>query len=90
MEEYIKKSDVQTIIDNEDNWIDMTLAISDLPTADVAPVRHGRWVRDDSGVICCSECGEEHDWDEYRATYCDACGAKMDGKEDEHEAADAN
>lgn len=49
---------------------------------DVAPVRHGRWVRDDSGVIYCSKCGEEHEWDEYRATYCDSCGALMDGEED--------
>lgn len=23
-------------------------------------------------------CGEEHEWDEYRAAYCDVCGAKME------------
>lgn len=61
------------------------IEIDEAPAADVAEVRHGRWVRDDSGVIYCSECGEEHEWDEYRATYCDACGALMDG-EDEYEA----
>lgn len=41
------------------------------------PVRHGRWVKDGE-VVVCSECGEEHDWDEYRATYCEDCSAKMD------------
>ena len=25
--------------------------------------------------------GEEHEWVEYRAPYCETCGAKMDGKE---------
>lgn len=44
----------------------------------VAPVRHGHWIEDGDCQIC-SECGEEHCWDEYRAAYCDSCGAKMDG-----------
>lgn len=48
------------------------------PAADVKPVRHGRWIEKD-GCQICSECGEEHEWDEYRAAYCDVCGAKMDG-----------
>lgn len=47
----------------------------------VAPVVHGRWIKDSSGVVYCSECGEEHEWLDFRATYCDACGAKMDGRE---------
>lgn len=59
--------------------------IDSIPTADVAPVRHGRWIEDGTGIIVCSECGEEHCWDEYRATYCDICGAKMDGQEGENE-----
>lgn len=41
-----------------------------------APVRHGHWIEED-GFQICSECGEEHEWDEYRANYCDVCGAKM-------------
>lgn len=48
-----------------------------IPAPDVEPVRHGRWVKDGE-VVVCSECGEEHAWDEYRATYCEDCGAKMD------------
>lgn len=52
------------------------------PVADVAPVVHGHWIEDGDYQIC-SECGEEHCWDEYRAAYCDSCGAKMDGKDGE-------
>ena len=48
------------------------------PAADVAPVRHGHWIEGGDCQIC-SECGEVHCWDEYRAAYCDSCGAKMDG-----------
>lgn len=55
--------------------------IADMPAADVAPVRRGHWIEDGDYQIC-SECGEEHCWDEYRAAYCDSCGAKMDGGED--------
>ena len=47
------------------------------PTADVALVIHARWIKD-GDVVVCSNCGEEHGWDEYRATYCEDCGAKMD------------
>lgn len=50
-----------------------------IPAADVVPVRHGRWIKDgDEGPVYCSECGEEHEWEDYRASYCDCCGAKMD------------
>lgn len=57
--------------------------VKDTPSADVRPERHGKWIEDGDGVQVCSECGEEHRWDEYRATYCDICGAKMDGKDTE-------
>jgi GTP cyclohydrolase I len=50
------------------------------PAADVEEVKHGRWI-EDGDVQICSECGEEHEWADYRAPYCDICGAKMDGKE---------
>ena len=47
-----------------------------LPAADVAPVRHGRWIYHDDGVFTCSECGNAESNDSY---YCRLCGAKMDG-----------
>lgn len=54
--------------------------LNEFPAADVAPVRRGRWIKDgEDGPVYCSECGEEHEWGDYRATYCDTCGAKMDG-----------
>ena len=56
-----------------------------ISAADVAEVRHGRWVRDKwpSGThkLICSECGE---WSGKKSRYCPSCGARMD-KEDEHD-----
>lgn len=67
--------------------------LSFAPTLDVAPVRHGRWVRckGKSTLWHCSECGERIVYNPTRKTYnvckknvaevnqfCRACGAKMD------------
>ena len=59
--------------------------IEQFPAADVAPVRRGRWLEED-GIQICSECGEEHEWEDYRAPYCDTCGAKMAEKAVKDEA----
>ena len=65
---------------------DVLYCIDSLPAADVAPVRHGRWVPlPHTGDCCysCSECGFLRDaymLDE--DNYCPHCGALMDGKED--------
>lgn len=48
------------------------------PAADVVEVVYAYWIEDGDTQIC-SNCGEEHEWDTYRASFCDACGAKMDG-----------
>ena len=59
-------------------WVDdMCGEVIGAPAADVAPVRRGHWI-EENGCQICSECGEEHEWDEYRAAYCDVCGAKME------------
>lgn len=61
-------------------------SISDMPAADVAPVRHGKWL---GRPICgncncrCSECGSWHHIHanlrgEIMQKYCPNCGAKMD------------
>lgn len=57
--------------------------ILNFPTADVRSERHGHWIEEENGVIVCSECGEEHEWQDYRSTYCEDCGAKMDGDKNE-------
>lgn len=52
-----------------------------LPAADVAPVRHGRWVWHETGdneweqFYSCSNCGEKSYWE---SNFCQECGAKMD------------
>ena len=63
----------------------IVFSISDvrLPAADVAPVRHGRWVIIE--ILCgggkerkyyrCSECNKAN---VIRSNYCGNCGAKMD------------
>lgn len=60
-------------------------------TADVAPVRHGRWIvyheadigYDEYGVRC-SNCNFEVEYHEvdFVMNYCPSCGAKMDGDHD--------
>ena len=54
--------------------------IDEIPTADVSPVRHGRWIEHE-GYDECSEC---HAKSIIGHNYCHSCGARM-GKEDEHE-----
>ena len=52
----------------------------ELPTADVAPVVHGRWVDNgipDSMLSGCSVCGFTCGSSSF--FYCPNCGAKMDG-----------
>lgn len=63
----------------EDDWCAAIYDVMDAPTEDVAAVKHGKWITDDDGIVICSECGEEHDWDDFRPPYCDMCGAKMGG-----------
>ena len=92
MDEYIKKEDIeQKIQDGLNNLvlghdaIEVLGMIYEMPTEDVATVRHGRWVLDEKRyVVYCSECSapvsyypnikdvleENH--------YCPNCGAKMD------------
>lgn len=64
------------------------IEIDEAPAADVAPVRHGRWVNTNKEVeqMCkCSECGYPISYFWSRTPYCPNCGCHMD-KEDEHEA----
>lgn len=64
---------------------DTIYLIDSLPAADVAEVRHGHWIDHHSGGSFCSACKR---WVPYNhhPKYCETCGARMDGQEDEHEA----
>ena len=67
------------------------------PAADVSPVVHGHWIKDndsfqtDDYYCCyfdynCSECSEIVN-DRYKLpNYCPNCGAKMDGEDGEVDA----
>ena len=58
------------------------LAVMSIPIADVAPVRHGRWINENFYTHC-SACGKMAIYDKYgqefESDYCPHCGAKMDG-----------
>lgn len=69
---------------------DIKALISVMPTVDVAPVKHGRWIEkegfDGDSYYTCSSCG--CDWTTIDGTpaqnnmrYCPECGAKMDSEE---------
>ncbi len=66
--------------DAADCFRDCIDLLDSIPAADVTPVRRGRWIEED-GTQICSECGEEHEWEDYRAPYCDTYGAKMNKEE---------
>ena len=64
---------------------DVASAINSVPNADVAPVRHGRWVSVPHKLArVCSVCNRDEpykfaDIDADVYDYCPSCGAKMDG-----------
>ena len=58
--------------------------LDEIPAADVAPVRHGRWIYHPDDLFPgdstqeCSCCHEEEYLTLYNENYCPNCGAKMD------------
>lgn len=70
-------------------WVDDTLDYIDSePAADVAPVRHGRWIEPSrlyygAKQYECSLCYSDTFWKKHSITekypHCPNCGAKMDG-----------
>lgn len=69
------------LTDDEKEW-----EIRRIPSADVAPVRHGRWEVIDAEEprrYGCSECGCVFEEEEPTYNYCPYCGARMDGDENE-------
>ena len=59
-----------------------TKRLNEQLAADVAPVRHGRWM-DNEDYMFCSCCGMQWNYcdnDTEDFHYCPNCGAKMDGE----------
>ena len=92
MAEYIERGAVHDAVmdaiwHGKQSMCSVADAINSAPNADVAPVRHGRWIV--KGYVCgeteyqCSEC-KETEWrtSASRLKYCPFCGAKMDGGAD--------
>lgn len=82
MPEYINREDVREMMRMEftDEYADNT--VDRLPTADVAEVRHARWVKDKTKGWICTNCGIGAPWDYTGHKYCHTCGAKwMEGAE---------
>ena len=79
----------RTIAENTwaDGLWDAITALCEMDTANVAPVKHGKWVSDKWGDHYCSCCGEyaidrgEFDSGDILTDYCPHCGAKMDEKD---------
>ena len=98
MAEYISKETLQEKLNRKkagpankrytEGWNDAILMVKSMihseKAADVAPVRHGRWVLDEKRyVVYCSECSEPVSYypniRDVREEnhYCPNCGAKM-------------
>lgn len=84
MAEYVNKSMLYSLC--EPRGI-VTLHVSDIdamPSADVTPVVHARWVKPvpGDGDPCCSECKAKQLYLPYvgyfYSKYCPYCGAKME------------
>lgn len=84
MKEYIERAAVLKVLEEyypgADERLHIVKDITSIPTADVAEVRHGRWI---DGI--CSECGFDAMYykgipAQVYTDYCPSCGARM-GKE---------
>jgi len=78
MSDYIKREDAINIInhwwgDSIGQWL--AKKIKNVPSADVAPVRHGHWIKE-YGHYKCLLC---NGLDDFADDYCPNCGARMDG-----------
>ena len=80
MAEYIEREALRDALYDAD---EITMAgvkiLNQFPGADVAPVRHGRWIASHDEFCACSICKYPVYlmWDQ--TNYCPNCGAKMDG-----------
>lgn len=73
----------------EDIPLECARAIMKIPSAEVEPVKRGKWIYDDQFHwyrASCSECGykrvtdiKAEKWNGWK--YCPNCGAKMEGEE---------
>ena len=86
MAEYIDKQAFIDYMMGTSRYFTVKFDIESFPTADVAPVQHGRWeeASDGDGIVCpfCRTdfCTIIYDTEHFN--YCPNCGAKLDGGSD--------
>ena len=86
MDDYIKREDAERMVAGmkSADGLSAVKALGVIPSADVAPVRHGRWIyqMDDlypeESTMECSVCGDFIFIRGESDNYCPNCGAKMD------------
>ena len=101
MDDFIKRSDAQKVIETANSMVSRLLestmklcvTMDRIAAADVAPVRHGRWINicgDSESPRQCSDCLQDFDYidgicylvsGQRLPQYCPNCGAKMDSKD---------
>lgn len=84
MYEYIERKAIRDTLYNADAiTMSGVKILNQFPVADVAPVRHGRWIDGDPYCPICRKDkfrGLDADvWADWQPDYCPNCGAKMDG-----------
>lgn len=97
MKEYIKRTAVETMLENAQiitdgeycGYCTEDVRLNSIPAANVAEVRHGRWIleREPDGTPYCFHCSvcdnDFHHIGIMTATdYCPNCGARMDKEDD--------
>ena len=92
MYEYIERKAIRdALYDADAITMSGVKILNQFPVADVAPVRHGRWVSVPHKLArVCSVCNRDEpykfaDIDADVYDYCPNCGAKMDGERKENE-----
>ena len=81
MVEYIEREALKENIYNKVNnslirgWLERI--INDIPSADVAEVKHGKWTSNGLSNPQCSLC---RNYNIEKSRFCPNCGARMDGE----------
>ena len=83
MAEYIERKALRdALYDADAITMNGVKILNQFPSADVAPVRHGRWEWDTEDIYRCSKCGEKSHVKEVMGrpewSYCPNCGAVME------------
>lgn len=86
MDEYIDRKQALNLVESSGMWgwskEQLYDEMQDVPSADVAPVVHGKWLcaeTDDEQFFLCSVCNDKEYWE---SNYCPECGAKMDAEQE--------